>query len=256
MRCGCAPIGWTKRRRTRVSGELRGDAAAPRSPARRGCARAGNGRARRASARARPPAARCRRARARGRDAARTARARRTPQRGSGSRPVARSSIASKSAPKRRAKPSRGRRRHSPTVRTPIVASVCSAFSRPARAGERQRRDAGSRVPRGCARARDASPACWRANHSDASGVGVIANRTVAPVVSAISLFEPVAQLPRAAEQAQAAAHLEQHAVRRLEAHAWREVQAATRHRLEQLSSRVADRVPGRAASARARAPS
>ena len=112
---------------------------------------------------------------------------------------------------------------------------------RPARAGEWQRRDAAREIllaahehrapscvqasePRRCERRRrDREP------HRGARGL-------------ADFLLEPVTQLSRAAEQTQAAAHLEQHAVRRLEAYARREVQAATRHGFEQLpfSSRIA----------------
>ena len=81
-----------------------------------------------------------------------------------------------------------------------------------------------------------------RANHSDASGDGVIAKRTATPVASSEFLLQAQAQLPRAAKQPQAATHLEQHAVGRLEADPRRESHAALRHRLEQLAfaSRIA----------------
>ncbi len=74
-----------------------------------------------------------------------------------------------------------------------------------------------------------------RANHSDASGAGVMAMRVVAPVVAASLLLQARAQRARTAEQPQAAAHFEQHGVGRLEADARREMQAAPREGFEQL---------------------
>ncbi len=109
--------------------------------------------------------------------------------RGSCTRPVARSSSARASCPKRRANPSRGRRRHSPTVRTPMVPSVSML-----RCGQRVH-SSGSGASRAASSSRlrtntgrdPSRPA--RANHSDASGVGVMAKRTDAPraVVSSCS---------------------------------------------------------------------
>ena len=75
-----------------------------------------------------------------------------------------------------------------------------------------------------------------RANHSDASGAGVMARRGRGAGGGGEFLLQARAQRARAAEQPQAAAHFEQHGVGRLEADARREAQPVPRHGFEQLS--------------------
>ena len=78
---------------------------------------------------------------------------------------------------KRRAKPSRGRRRHSPTARTPIVARDCSA-----RSGQRVTTSgSGARRAARASGRRSATSSPARANHSETSAAGVSARRGSSP---------------------------------------------------------------------------
>ena len=142
---------------------------------------------------------------------------------------------------KRRAKPSRGRRRHSPTVRTPIVASDCSV-----RSGQRVTASGNGASRAASASGRRSSSSCpARANHNEASGVGVSARRGASP--RACRRSRSSSHNRRAPpNSAQAAAHLEQHAVGRLEVDARREIERHRGHGLEQrpLAPRLARPAP------------